>query len=99
MRILGFIVLALLLFSSCSRRQESVGAASNADISSIESININSASAEELEKLPHIGRKTAEAIVEFRTRNGPFRRVEHLMQIRGVSEERFLEIRHLLRTE
>lgn len=99
MRILGFIVLALLVFSACTRRQESVKATSNADISAVAAVNINSASLEELEKLPHIGRKTAEAIVEFRTRNGPFRRVEHLMQIRGVSEERFLEIRHLLRTE
>lgn len=62
-------------------------------------ININTASTGELEKLPHIGRKTAEAIVRFRTENGPFRRPEHLLLIRGVSEKRFLEIRQFLRTE
>ena len=62
-------------------------------------ISINTATADELEKLPHIGRKTAEAIVEFRTANGPFRRVEHLMQIRGISEERFAELRPLIKTE
>ncbi len=62
-------------------------------------ININTASADELEKLPHIGRKTAETIVQFRNLNGPFRRPEHLMQIRGISEKRFTEIRQFLRTE
>ena len=46
-----------------------------------------------------IGRKTAESIVEFREANGPFRRVEHLMQIRGISEERFLELRPFIKTK
>ena len=59
-------------------------------------ININTASAADLEALPYIGRTTAEAIVAFREANGPFRRPEHLILIRGVSEKRFLEIRHLL---
>jgi len=62
-------------------------------------ININTATADEFEKLPHIGRKTAEAIVEFREQNGPFRRPENLMQIRGISEKRFLELREFLKTE
>ena len=63
------------------------------------SININTASANDLEKLPHIGRKTAEAIVAFREENGPFRRPEHLLLIRSISEKRFAEIGPFLRTE
>ena len=90
------LLLAVILFVSCSTHvvynPHATHAAANA-------ININSATADDLEQLPHIGRKTAGAIVEFRTKNGPFRRIEHVMQIRGVSEERFLEIRHLLRIE
>lgn len=62
-------------------------------------LNINIASADELEKLPHIGRKTAEAIVAFREENGPFRRVEHIMQIRGISEKRFIGLRQFLKAE
>ena len=65
----------------------------------LDAININTATAEELEKLPHIGRKTAEAIVQFRTDNGPFRRPEYLMLIRGISEKRFAEMRTFLKTE
>ncbi|CAN5484422.1 hypothetical protein BH10ACI2_BH10ACI2_11510 [soil metagenome] len=65
----------------------------------IASININVATVEELEKLPHVGRKTAEAIIQFRSENGPFRKPEHLMQIRGISESRFAEISPFIRTE
>lgn len=62
-------------------------------------ININSATADELERLPGIGRRTAEAIVEFRSVNGPFRRIEHLLLVRGVSERRFVELRPLVRID
>ncbi len=64
-----------------------------------DAININIATVVELEKLPHIGPKTAEAIVAFREENGSFHRVEHLMLIKGVSEKRFAELRPSLRTE
>ncbi|MBK6749990.1 MAG: helix-hairpin-helix domain-containing protein [Acidobacteria bacterium] len=83
--------------AGCSTRVEYSSA--NAVGPSLNAININTASVEDLEKLPHIGRKTAEAIVEFRAVNGPFRRVEHLMQIRGVSEERFGALRPHIKIE
>jgi competence protein ComEA len=60
-------------------------------------MDINTASVEDLEKLPHIGRKTADAIVQFRSENGPFRRVEHLLLIRGISETRLVELRPFVR--
>jgi len=63
------------------------------------SININTASAAELEELPGIGRTTADTIIAFRNENGPFRRVEHLLLIRGISEARFVEFRPYLRAE
>ena len=50
-------------------------------------------------QIPEIGRKTAEAIVAFRTENGSFRRPENLLLIRGISEKRFAELRPYLRTE
>ena len=94
----GVIFLFVVIVSSgCSPRVEYVTA--NSIVPSPKAININTATVDELEKLPHIGRKTAEAIVEFRTANGPFRRVEQLMQIRGVSEERFANLRPLIKIE
>ena len=89
--------LGVYLFVGCTSRVEYTSA--NIATPSGNAININTATVDELEKLPHIGRKTAETIVEFRTANGPFRRVEHLMQIRGVSEERFEALRPHIKIE
>ena len=91
------ILFLVLLLAACSSRTEYSSA--NVAAPSPNAININTATVDELERLPHIGRKTAEAIVEFRSVNGPFRRVEHLMQIRGVSEERFENLRPLIKIE
>jgi competence protein ComEA len=101
MRIVASILLTTaILLTACSSRQENAGAGAKLfSAADTPPININTASAEELERLPHVGRKTADAIVEFRETNGPFRRVEHLMQIRGISEERFRAISHLVRAE
>jgi competence protein ComEA len=62
-------------------------------------VNINTAPLEELQKIPHIGESLARKIVEHRETNGPFRRVEHLMLIQGVSDKRFRKIRPLVRVE
>lgn len=60
-------------------------------------VNINTADAAELRRLPHVGPALAEKIIEHRERYGPFRKVEHLLMIEGVSDRRFREIRHLIK--
>jgi competence protein ComEA len=62
-------------------------------------ININTASAENLEKLPHVGPKLANEIISFRERHGYFRRPEQLMLIRGFSDARYREVRDFIKTE
>ena len=57
-------------------------------------VNINTASAAELETLPGIGAKTAGRILEYRQKNGPFKKVEELMNVRGVGEKSFLKLRN-----
>lgn len=47
-------------------------------------IDINRATAEELESLPRIGPRTAERIIDFRRTYGPFHQVEDLLQVRGI---------------
>jgi competence ComEA-like helix-hairpin-helix protein len=62
-------------------------------------ININTASALELEKLPGIGRGFAQRIVEHREKWGAFRRPEHLIMVRGLSDKRFRALRDLITVE
>ncbi len=60
-------------------------------------ININTASVEELTRLPGVGPATARAIVRHREKHGPFRRVEELLIIRGISRARLRAIRPYIR--
>ena len=60
-------------------------------------LNINTASREELARLPGIGPGLAARIVEHRERHGAFRRVEHLIIVRGISEKRFAALRAFVR--
>ncbi len=62
-------------------------------------INLNTASAEELEKLPGIGKGISERIIAHREQYGPFRRPEHLMMVRGISDRKFRELRPMTTVE
>jgi len=62
-------------------------------------VNINTASALELEKLPGIGPALAKRIIEHRDKYGPFRRAEHLIIVRGISDRRFRALRDLITVE
>jgi competence protein ComEA len=62
-------------------------------------ININTATANELETLPGIGKGLAARIIEHREQFGPFRRPEHLIIVRGISDKRFRGLRGLITVE
>lgn len=55
-------------------------------------ININTASAEELELLDGIGKHLAEEIVAYRERNGAFRNIEELINVNGIGSKLFQRI-------
>ncbi len=59
-------------------------------------ININTAPASELESLPRIGPKVAQRIVDFRTKNGNFKKVEEIMKVQGIGEKVFEQIKELI---
>jgi competence protein ComEA len=56
-------------------------------------VNINTASVTELTTLPGIGEKTAARIIEYRQKNGAFKKVEELMNVRGIGEKNFLKLK------
>lgn len=59
-------------------------------------VNVNTATAAQFEALPGIGPTMARRIVEHREKNGPFAKLEDLMQVKGIGEKAFLRLRPLL---
>jgi competence protein ComEA len=60
-------------------------------------VDLNTATAEELTAVPGIGPSLSKRIVEFREQNGPFRRVEDVMKVRGIGEKSFQKIKPYLK--
>lgn len=67
-----------------------------ATVMSTEVVNLNSATAAQIASLPGIGLKTAELVVQYRTKNGPFKKIEEIMNVRGIGEKSFLRIKDRL---
>ena len=59
-------------------------------------VNINQASASEIARLPRVGAKLADRIVAHRKEHGPFKRVEDLMEVKGVGEKMFTSLKAYL---
>jgi competence ComEA-like helix-hairpin-helix protein len=102
------VIFALAVFASACATQTQQARHASSDVQlNLEApkakrgslININTATPRELETLPGIGKVTAERIVSHRQQYGPFRRAEHLMMVRGISDRRFREMRPLIVAE
>ena len=59
-------------------------------------ININTATAKELEALPRIGPSIAQRIVDYRTANGPFQTIEDILKVQGIGPATFAQIKDLI---
>jgi competence protein ComEA len=59
-------------------------------------LDLNTATAGELDELPGIGEVKATAIVEYRNQHGPFQSIEELLFVEGISEKLLAEIRPYL---
>jgi competence protein ComEA len=91
---------ALTLFPSCGRlsRDNSPSNQPSAILATTRpaKLNINTATASDLEKLPGVGKVLADRIVAHRENFGPFRRPEDLIIVRGISDRKFRELRTLI---
>jgi competence protein ComEA len=102
------VVAGLVLFSACARlprhsagtdQQATLPAADSQPSAAAKQINLNTAPATELEKLPGVGKTLATRIVEHRNNFGPFRRTEHLIVVRGISDQKFRAMQPFLTIE
>ena len=59
-------------------------------------VNLNTANAAELEKLPGVGPAMAARILEYRQKNGSFKKIEERMNVKGIGEKTFLKLKPLI---
>ena len=59
-------------------------------------VNLNTATQTELETLPGVGPAVATRILEYRQKNGGFKKLEDLMNVRGIGEKTFLKLKPML---
>ena len=59
-------------------------------------ININTASLAQHLKLPRIGEKVAQRIIDFRKKNGKFKKIEEIMKVKGIGEKTFKRMKDLI---
>ncbi len=85
-----FLLPCIIIFFSLALAADSI--ATNEK----ELININTASAEELQALPGIGPSISKRIVAFREENGPYKKIEDIMKVKGIGEKSFQKIKHLI---
>jgi competence protein ComEA len=98
MRRFSYVVAMLVLLATVGAGAEgqakSAGAKAAAAITT--PININTATPAQLEALPGIGARTAQAIVDHRQKNGGFKKIEELMNVKGIGEKSFLKLKPMV---
>jgi competence protein ComEA len=91
----GFVFPLVLAFALMSV----LAAPSHSEDAPAKKIDINSASVQELQKLPQIGAAVAQRIVDYRGKHGKFSKIEEIMKVKGIGEKTFLKIKPLITVE
>ena len=95
-RMMTVILLVVCAGALTGVAQEPRAAAAAAAAATAAPVNLNTATVAQLETLPGIGKATAERILEYRQKSGGFKKVEDLMNVRGIGEKSFLKLKALV---
>jgi competence protein ComEA len=79
-----------------AQRDQGANAAPTTEAAALGVVNLNTASEEELVRLPGVGPAKAQAILRMREQRGPFKRVEDVMHVRGIGRKTFRKLQPML---
>jgi comEA protein len=88
--------LAAMALSTVAIGAQGKAPAAKAVASATAPVNLNTATAEQLATIPGVGPKMAERIIDYRQKNGSFKKLEDLMNVSGIGEKNFLKMKPLI---
>lgn len=80
-----------------AKMQAQAKADAKSAVAEVLTVNINTASVEELQELKGIGAAKAQAIVDYRTQNGKFNAIDDLANVSGIGAKLIEQNRHLIK--
>lgn len=92
-RTMSVIALLLGLWAPIANTQTPAPRPAHTSATAGDLVTLNTASASQLQTLPGIGKVTADRILEYRQKNGGFKKIEELMNVNGVGEKSFLKLK------
>lgn len=70
--------------------------AQNSKAPSTEKVNLNTATVDQLQTLPGVGPAIAKKIIDHRTKNGKFNKIEDILNVKGIGEKKFQKMKDRL---
>jgi comEA protein len=90
------LVLSMATLVGAADTQNAMPSGTKAKPTATSPVNLNTATTAELQTLPNVGPAVAARIIEYRQKNGGFKKIEDLMNIKGIGEKRFLKLKPLV---